>query len=409
MASSSVFTLVTADIGGTNARFECWSTRRGDASAEPLSLVLRSTYRPSSFASLTPLLAHFLADASASLPSSSSPPTGVVPARTVLAVCGPCWDGGRKNESNNIPGWCPPGSAVSFNDASAVEAALALPANSVTFINDFEAVGWGVAALRDRDAPEPTRPSAPLSLHAAEAVPTAPSCCVGAGTGLGACVVVPLPASSAAGAGFTVLPSEAGMTDTISPKSEAEWRLLQFLRRRVGSPYVEVERTATGPGIHDILAWLQEENEGEGEGEGEGVGRLRPEAEAELSQAAEEEKAAVISKWAQEAGEPLCLEAIDLFLSFYGRFLCTSANTFLPYGGLYIAGGILPKLAWRLPCLGGGGAGGGRSDGGGDPLLRGFLDGGPKMSGTVARVPLWLIGDPDVGLKGCLYVALQRR
>lgn len=49
------------------------------------------------------------------------------------------------------------------------------------------------------------------------------------------------------------------------------------------------------------------------------------------------------------AVEPLCLEAVDIFLSFYGRFLSAAAVTFLPYGGLHVAGGVLPKV--RLPSV----------------------------------------------------------
>jgi len=73
------------------------------------------------------------------------------------------------------------------------------------------------------------------------------------------------------------------------------------------------------------------------------------------------------------------------------------SNALLPTAGLFIAGGILPKLAWRLPCLGGV-----ASD---DPLLDAYLDQGPKMAATVRRVPLLLLDDGDAGLKGAAAVA----
>jgi glucokinase len=79
------------------------------------------------------------------------------------------------------------------------------------------------------------------------------------------------------------------------------------------------------------------------------------------------------------------------------------AMTFACRGGLFVGGGILPKLAWRVPALGGVAA----EAAGGCALLRGFLGCGPKMSGFVARVPLSLVEDADAGVKGCLYVAMS--
>jgi len=81
--------------------------------------------------------------------------------------------------------------------------------------------------------------------------------------------------------------------------------------------------------------------------------------------------------------------ALDLFLSCYGRVLQTATITFLPYGGLYVAGGILPQLMWRLRQK--------------NILVEAYLDAGPKMTQLVSRVPVSLIRDPGVGLKGALF------
>ena len=102
-----------------------------------------------------------------------------------------------------------------------------------------------------------------------------------------------------------------------------------------------------------------------------------------------------------QAGSLRALFAVDIFLSFYGRALGAAAITFLPFRGLFVAGGILPRLAWRLPCLG---ADARARD---DPLIENFLGQGPKIGATAARVPLLLLDDGDAGIKGALSLALR--
>ena len=405
---------MTADIGGTNARLQLWS--RAAASGD-VALVYRSTYRPASFASLVECVRRFLDDCARALSSNdaddavAAAEVGV--ARTVLAVCGPTWCDGRKNESNNVPRWCQPGRAVSLHDAAEIEQSLGWAAGTLRFINDFEAVGYCVAAHLSGERAHPlTRPSPPPRvLHrphedsATVAVADtesafAPAACVGAGTGLGACLVVPSADSS-----IRVLPSELGMLNSVCPASELEWRLLQFLRRVEGTaadPYVEIERIVSGPGLAAVLDFLVAD---EGAGAG-GTATASPRSASAIAALAEvaddaERRPAVIAHLAESGDDLLCVRAVDLFLSFYGRVLGHAAIAFLPAAGLFIAGGILPRLAWRLPCLGGG------RDGGDDPLLKSFLAQGPKMSGLVARTPLLLLDDPDAGVRGCLFVALE--
>ena len=94
----------------------------------------------------------------------------------------------------------------------------------------------------------------------------------------------------------------------------------------------------------------------------------------------------------------IALAAVDVFLTYYGRTLGAAAQTWLAFGGLFIAGGILPKMSWRWS-----------SDGPHNPLLAAYLDQGPKLSDLVSRVPLLLLEDDATGLMGCLYYALNGR
>ncbi len=75
-------TLLVADIGGTNARFQLWRDGRAAGVGGGVELVWRHTFRPSDFPSLVDLLRAVIVDA------------GEAPTRAVLAVCGPTWDGG---------------------------------------------------------------------------------------------------------------------------------------------------------------------------------------------------------------------------------------------------------------------------------------------------------------------------
>lgn len=338
------------------------------------------------------------------------------------------------------------------------------------------------------------------------------------------------------GVSYAVFPSEAGMTATLTPRSQLQWELLCWLGEKykeplpvadgtvVGGaaaggggaapvsagtakegaaaggpshaapslhasvlPYLEVETIVRGQGLVDIALFLAERackdtTTGTTTGSTPGTGSaetatgvvahdnaditgrdaaalaaglidpLGPSASVSASgivpdaatlsphtllallrhieAGAYEQGPAVVNALARR-GDPQCLEAVDTFLAFYGHCLGTAAQTFLSYSGLFIAGGILPKLAWRLrgpsstgtpteAHTGASGslalAGSARSASGGDAeadwgdnaLVRAYLDQGPRMSDLVSRIPLWMVDDGDIGLKGCLYFAQER-
>jgi glucokinase len=291
----------------------------------------------------------------------------------VLAVCGPISDNGRSNDPNNVrmesdgAGW-------PRQYADTIENELNLKANSFIFLNDFEAIGYCLAAQVDSQANELCKFTNTFVLHQASSETNAPVACLGAGTGLGACYLSPT------GSGrYQIHSSEAGMTDTFCPRSDEEWALLQYLRRN--QSFIEIEQLVSGPAFVTMLQFYSEYlNQ-----------PLSATLNHDLQQVAQDDAPAVIAQHAQNHNDPLCLRVVDTFLDVFGRVLGTAAQTFLPYRGLYITGGILPKLSWRWQN---------NSD---NLLLKSYLDQGPKMSETVARVPLMLINDDDLGLKGCLY------
>jgi glucokinase len=370
--------LVVGDLGGTNGRL---SLRDASDGAQ----VTRRDYLIAMYAKLDDMLRQFMED-------TATPASAVSSA--VLAVCGPVTERGRWNLHNNSHWIAAP------NRAGDIEAGLGLAPQTLLFLNDFEANGYALTALFPvgggaSSAAGAAAPQGLLTLHAAPADAAAPFACVGAGTGLGCVFGVPhVDPLTGSPRGYTVCPSEAGMANSICPSSEAEWGLLRYLQARYATPHgsvhVDVERIVSGPGLVDCYRY-HGGAAGGGEGDDDSV---TPEAVAERARA---------------GGDAPAAAAVSDFLTFYGRVLSTAACGFLPYAGLFIAGGILPKLRWawtRAPA------------GSADPsawevdpdcsLLRAYRDAGPKMAPLVAAVPLVLVDDADIGLKGCLAVAAQR-
>ena len=175
----------------------------------------------------------------------------------------------------------------------------AFPSTKVILLNDFEAAAWGVTGLTRKDL-----------LPLGSAMPRADSnlCVLGAGTGLGEAIVVPCPHRH-----FHIVPTEGGHAD-FSPTSHLEWTLFNFLKARYG--HVSVERVVSGPGISDTYEFLTGK-------------RLRPEDIADLALVEKQDDA---------------MKCIEIFIKNYAKEAGDLALKSLPYGGVYIAGGIALKI-----------------------------------------------------------------
>ena len=270
------------------------------------------------------------------------------------------------------------GSGWPTQHADQIEEQLDLKSYSLVFLNDFEAIGYCLAGQVDSNANELCKFTKMIVLHDGDMnksdTAKTPVACLGAGTGLGACFLSPTESGR-----YVVYPSEAGMTETFCPRSSEEWALLQYLRH--DEPFVEIEQLVSGPGFIKMLKFYS----------GFLNQPLSSQLSNDLDQALQDDIPATIVRHAQDYSDQLCLRVVEMFLDVFGRTLGTAAQTFLPYRGLYITGGILPKLSWYWQQTEN------------NALLKSYLNQGPKMSDIVARVPLILINDDDLGLKGCLY------
>jgi glucokinase len=270
-----------ADIGGTNARF---ALEQG-----PGQLGEIRTYPCKDFPEITDAVARFFSDEAAALKT---------PARhAAIAIANPI-DGDQVVMTNHD--W-----------RFSIEATRkALKLDTLKVVNDFEALALAVPALRD----DQRRQFGPGQPH-----PHTPMAVLGAGTGLGLAGLVPN------GDRWIALPSEGGHV-SFAPIDAREDAILVYARKKWG--HVSFERLASGPGIALIYEAL--------------AAAHGHDAHAETTAAVANDTAAIVHSAGK--GDALALEAIEVFCGVLGTFSGNVALSYGAHGGIYIGGGVVPKL-----------------------------------------------------------------
>jgi len=276
--------ILAGDVGGTNARLALF-----DAELRPLA---RQTYPSRSHASLEAIVASFVSSHPAEL-------TGAC-----FGVAGPVKNG--RSETTNLP-W--------VVEAKSLSRQLGLP--GVGLINDLEANAWGIGALGPSDC-ESLQPGAPNS--------TGNAALISAGTGLGEAGLL------WTGEGHIPVASEGGHAD-FAPRNDTEVDLLKYLRVRYG--HVSCERVLSGPGLRNVYEFLRDS------------GRAA-EPSSLADELAHSDPAAAIARHALAGDSSLCEHALELFVSIYGAEAGNHALRFSASGGVFLGGGIAPKI---LPVL----------------------------------------------------------
>ncbi|NJK60681.1 MAG: glucokinase [Oscillatoriales cyanobacterium SM2_1_8] len=218
---------------------------------------------------------------------------------------------------------------------------------SVHLLNDLEAAAYGVLTLA---------PTEWVALQTGDPQPQAPIALVGAGTGLGTGYL------TWQGDRYRAYAAEGGHLG-FAPQTDDEMALLRYLRSRYGR--VSGERVVSGAGLTAIYTFLQTQA-----GQSE-----TPLAPAEISERAPQDDVA--------------REALGWFTRFYGRISGDLALALLPQGGVYLTGGIPPKI---LPWL---------QDG---AFLAGFLDKG-RLREVLTEIPVRVVLTENVGLQGAIAYA----
>ncbi|HYB72707.1 MAG TPA: glucokinase [Candidatus Sulfotelmatobacter sp.] len=322
--------ILAGDIGGTKTALALFDEGPG-----PLAPAREATLPSGEFASLEAAARRFL-DAG--------------PAVTVTAACfgvaGPVI-GGRA-VTTNLP-W----------EVEERRLAEAIPAPRVRLLNDLEAAAHGVLLLR------------PDELETMQAGRSQPgnSVLIAAGTGLGEAILF------WDGRRYSALASEGGHAN-FAPRNDLEIALLRYLWKE--HPHLSYERVLSGPGLFNIYRFLRD-------------GGHAPEEPELRDRMAREDPSAVISEVGLAGGNPLCEKALDLFASIYGAEAGNLALKAMAVGGVFVGGGIAPRIRGKL------------ADG---TFLTAFRDKG-RFAELLASIPVHLVLNPRAPLLGAAQVARE--
>ena len=293
--------VLAGDIGGTKTNLGLFDTARRAVDGRDAPAVLTSASYPSGeHRGLEAILADFL--------TRSRDHHGDGIAAAAFGIAGPV-EGG-KVETPNLP-W--------LVDASDLADRFELP--QVTLLNDMQATGAGIPALLPDELAvlqegRPPPPDAAAALLAA-------------GTGMGMALLIPVDGR------WQVQASEGGHVD-LAPRRPEQLELMEFLFER-HPDHVSVERAVCGPGLLSLYRFV--------------VARGRPRPDTELNEAIErdpDEAPPRITDAALSHRCPACDAALDLFCDLYGAAAGNLALTGLARAGVYLGGGIAPKVLDRL-------------------------------------------------------------
>jgi glucokinase len=321
------------DVGATK-------TLLGVAIVRPsgIEIVFDRRYENAEAAQFDDLLRRFVEEFRATMPAA--PPL----ADGCLGVAGPIE--GREVAMTNLA-W--------HIDADALEALIGAP---LALANDFAAAAHGVDALGPDDL---------ITLQPGEPQPHGPQLVIGAGSGLGVAYRV------WTGHGYAVVAGEGGHIG-FAPADALQVDLWRALRQQFGR--VTLEHVVCGRGLARIYEFLA-------------AASAAPESPALRAAIAAGNAAAAIAEQALEGDDALARRALDLFLECYGAAAGDHALAVLARGGVYVAGGIAPKLFPRLRT---------------GPFLAAFNAKG-DYAALAARFPVRVVMNERLGLLGAARLA----
>lgn len=331
MPGQTIKRILAADVGGTKTLLQL----RRHAPGNDTTVLAEQRYPSADFDTLEAMVQHFLDEYALEPPQSAC-----------FAVAGPVHPLGERQTAQltNLP-W--------QLDSERMSETLGIP--RVALLNDFQAIGYSLDELATDEL---------VPLNPVGSVAGGPRLVVGAGTGLGVCTLFP------DNGRYISYPSEGGHI-AFAPRDREQEHLLQFLLQE--HPRVSCERLVSGNGLVNIYRYLLQRD-------GDGTDPLLEQPDP----------AAAISEQAH-AGQPHAVEAVNLFCRIYGAFTGDMALNILPTGGIYIAGGIAPKLLHYL------------QDG---TFMEAYLDKG-RMSELVRGFSVQVITNARCGLLGAAHYATR--
>jgi glucokinase len=323
--------ILAGDIGGTNARLAYFQPQNGH-----FRLVSERVFPSRQHSEFGEIVVKFLDD------------SGTRPEAACFGIAGPVRNG--RVETSNLP-W--------VIEQSRLAKQIHLPATLL--INDLEASAWGIGALTAADL-------VPLNVVRGPAVGN--QGVIAPGTGLGEAGLF------WDGKVHQVFACEGGHTD-FGPQNDLQIELLRFLKARFG--HVSYERVLSGPGLVNVYEFLRDS----------GLAKESPEVAAHMKAG---DPAAVISSAAMDGSSELAEKALDIWISAYGAEASNLALKVMATGGLFLAGGISPKILGKLK---------------GPIFMESFLQKG-RLRPLVEAVPVQVVTNDKAGLLGAARCAAVR-
>jgi glucokinase len=323
--------ILAGDIGGTNARLAYFQPQNGR-----FQLISERVFPSRDHRGLGEIVTKFLDE------------SGTRPEAACFGIAGPVRNG--RVETSNLP-WVIEQSVL----ANQIHLAATL------LINDLEASAWGIGALGIEDL---------VTLNPGAGSVAGNQAVVAPGTGLGEAGLF------WDGSRHHVFACEGGHTD-FAPRGELQIELLRFLATKFG--HVSYERILSGPGLVNVYEFLCASGRGK--------------ESAELSAAMEAgDPAAAISQAALSGKDSLAGKAMDLWIGVYGAEASNLGLKIMSTGGLFLAGGISPKVLAKLK---------------GSLFMEAFLDKG-RMRPLVEAMPVHVVTNEKAGLLGAARCAAVR-
>ena len=326
-------TVLAGDIGGTKTLLQLVEI---DVATAHYNVVHEQRYASQNYVDFDLIVKDFLSQIEQKITTTQSLPA-------CFAVAGPIKNFNQDKQTASV---------TNLNwQLDSLELKTTHQLRKVSLINDFESIAHGLHILSEQDL---------VTLQTGQAQDKGVKLIMGAGTGLGVCQLVQH------GSSYSVLASEGGHCD-FAPADEQQTRLLLYLLKKY--PHVSYDRILSGLGIENIFSFLANEQKKDNES-------------FVTNTLAADDPAAQISNMVNE--QPIAKETIAMFMSIYGAQAGNFALTALPYGGVYIGGGIAPKLIETLE---------------GSNFLSAFKQKG-RMNALMDAFPIHVIMDAQVGVKG---------
>ena len=323
--------ILAGDIGGTNARLAYFQPQNGR-----FQLVSERVFPSRNHRGLGEIVTQFLDE------------SGTRPEAACFGIAGPVRNG--RVETSNLP-WVIEQSVL----ANQIHLAATL------LINDLEASAWGIGALGTEDL---------VTLNPGAGSVAGNQAVVAPGTGLGEAGLF------WDGSRHHVFACEGGHTD-FAPQGELQIELLRYLTKRYG--HVSYERILSGPGLVNVYEFLC----------ASGCDQETPTLAAAMQSG---DPAAAISRAALSGDDPLAAKALDLWIAVYGGEASNLGLKIMSTGGLFLAGGISPKILPRLKA---------------SLFMEAFLDKG-RMRPLVEAMPVHVVTNEKAGLLGAARCAAVR-